>query len=126
MWIWDNEEDGLAPLWYYEKYPSWSPFRRMFTWAAIRNSVNNLQRVKYLNCPPVLPGTLKTKSFSLTLGKKSPWLAGNFNWIGPYAGGQLILFGKQFNYGYGFIPWMVNGMPDNDTRDIPYISQHWS
>lgn len=85
-------------------------------WSALRNSCNNLQRVKYLNCPQLKPGQLKVRE----------WSWGCWCRYGVYAGGKLTLFGVKHNYGYGFSPYMIHGMPDNDTRDVPYIAQHWS
>lgn len=122
MWLWDNAEDGICPVWYERAHPTWGPIRLAFTWSAIRNSVNNLQRVKWLNCKPQF--TASGAGWMLSVNK-----AGTNAWIrqGIYAGGQLTLLGKTFNYGYGFIPWEVTyqRMPLGDTRDIPYISQHW-
>ncbi len=44
-WIWDNREDGVAPVWYQKAHPTWSTPRLVFTWAALRNSCNNLRYV---------------------------------------------------------------------------------
>jgi len=50
-WIWDNDEDGVAPSWYREKHPDWSFEKTAFRWSALRNSVNNLRYVKGVSAP---------------------------------------------------------------------------
>lgn len=45
FWLWDNEEDGVAPTWYRVANPTWSHWRLVFTWTALRNSCNNLRFV---------------------------------------------------------------------------------
>lgn len=51
LWLWGNDEDGYLPEWYAAAHPSWGRFRRAFMWAAIRNTVNNLRFVLWLNPP---------------------------------------------------------------------------
>ena len=116
MWLWGNEEDGIDPAWYAVANPSWSDFRRIFAWTAIRNSVNNLQRVPYLNCK-LDPAALKSRI----------WSWGFWCRQGPYAGGRLFIGSKQIVYGYGFYPRMQSHSITqlNDTRDLPYIGPHW-
>ncbi|MCC7462084.1 MAG: hypothetical protein IT480_06425 [Gammaproteobacteria bacterium] len=50
--LWGNEEDGYAPDSYGDARRTWSLWRRMFTWAAIRNPVGNLRFVRALHPPP--------------------------------------------------------------------------
>jgi len=45
-WIWDNQEDGVLPTWFRQKYPTWSPHRTAFVWSALRNPCNNLRFVR--------------------------------------------------------------------------------
>lgn len=52
LWLWGNDEDGYQPDWYAAAHPQWSAWRRMYIWAAIRNSVNNLRFVRALHPPP--------------------------------------------------------------------------
>lgn len=40
-WIWDNDEDGVSPLWYNPEHTRW----RSFVWTALRNPCNNLRFV---------------------------------------------------------------------------------
>lgn len=59
LWIWGNDEDGILPRYYHpftvEKDKlGWSSFRITYVWAALRNSVDNLKYVPWIN-PPVLP-----------------------------------------------------------------------
>jgi hypothetical protein len=114
MWVWDNAEDGICPA-IYRIENNYSVQRGIFMWATLRNNVNNMARIKYLNCA-LVKGELQVAQCS--------WA----NWCrqGPYAGGSIIIAGKSYGYGYGFIPWMINGYPANDTRDTPYVAQHWS
>jgi hypothetical protein len=44
VWLWDNDEDGIAP-WHYLRWHQWSTARTVFTWTALRNPVNNLRFV---------------------------------------------------------------------------------
>jgi hypothetical protein len=44
-WLWDNEEDGVAPAWYRQAHADWSLERIMFVWAGLRNPANNLRFV---------------------------------------------------------------------------------
>lgn len=43
-WIYDNQEDGIAPAWYRTIHPEWRLERIAFYWSC-RNSVNNLRYV---------------------------------------------------------------------------------
>lgn len=116
MWIFGNEEDGLAPEWYRIANPGLSEFQARFKWSALRNSVNNLQRVPYLNCK-LDPARLQV----------SKWPSGSY-WCrqGIYAGLGLVLSnGRTVHMGYALIPYMVKGLPVGDTRDLPYVSPHW-
>lgn len=45
-WIWDNQEDGVDPMWYRDAHANWPASLREFTWAALRNPVNNLRYVR--------------------------------------------------------------------------------
>lgn len=45
-WLWDNNEDGVAALWYRQQNPTWSLARQQFTWSALRNPCNNLRYVR--------------------------------------------------------------------------------
>jgi hypothetical protein len=47
MWLWDNDEDGIANDSYY-KAPNM--FLQILYWSAWRNPVNNLRYVPYLSC----------------------------------------------------------------------------
>jgi hypothetical protein len=41
MWIWDNREDGLSPVWYLKAHSN-RPLRwNFFVWTAFRNYANN-------------------------------------------------------------------------------------
>lgn len=44
-WLWDNDEDGTAPLAFTNQHPSWSLNRCEFVWTALRNPVNNFRFV---------------------------------------------------------------------------------
>lgn len=44
VWLWNNDEDGAAGG--YEWNKQWSIGRRLFTWSALRNPVNNLRFVR--------------------------------------------------------------------------------
>jgi hypothetical protein len=41
MWIWDNKEDGLSPVWYLKANPTRSLGWNFFIWTAFRNYANN-------------------------------------------------------------------------------------
>lgn len=84
LWPWGNSEDGYDPLWYWIARPRWSRFRRMYTWAAIRNSVNNLRWVPILN-PKLNPARI------CAVGGMHWSLA----WQGPYV--SLELFFEAFS-----------------------------
>lgn len=51
FWLWDNDEDGVYPYWYMHTNPNWSVARIEFTWAALRNSANNLRFVPGVSKP---------------------------------------------------------------------------
>lgn len=83
FYIWDNDEDGYtgnqrwhwwdvyldgykAPHeqreWYGRKdLSTWERFKRSYTWSAIRNPVNNMQRAKYLSWEVKDPEYVKVK-----------------------------------------------------------------
>lgn len=115
LWIFGNEEDGLAPEWYLIANPALSLFDARFRWSALRNSVNNLQRVPYLNC-----------KLEPTLLRVRKWPGGSY-WCrqGIYAGAGIVVRGRTIRLGYALIPYMVKGLPVGDTRDLPYVSAHW-
>jgi hypothetical protein len=46
MWIFDNEEDGLAAAWYLERHSNRPLALNIFIWTALRNFANNLRYVK--------------------------------------------------------------------------------
>lgn len=56
LWLYGNDEDGLDPPWYQTANPTWSPWLRMWVWAAWRNPVNNLRFIKSLHPPPRVGG----------------------------------------------------------------------
>ena len=68
LWIYDNEEDGIAPVWY---NPSVSRYR-VWLWTAIRNSCNNLRYVRGVSDPtyPIFwaEGTLMQKPKRVLIG----------------------------------------------------------
>lgn len=45
-WLWSNDEDGVDPSWYTVANPTWGTARRIFTWTALRNPVNNFRYVR--------------------------------------------------------------------------------
>lgn len=60
MWLWGNEEDGIdgAPTnedgeiefrqhWWIERAFLWTPWKRILTWSALRNSVSNLRFTRW-------------------------------------------------------------------------------
>ena len=119
MWLWDNAEDGLAPD-TYRVENKYTVKRGIFMWSAIRNSVNNLQRVKYLNCT-MDPAAIKVTILS----------HGFYCRQGIYAGGQLYVGSKEINFGYALVPVMTMnkispGYYVPGTRNVPYVSQYWS
>ena len=44
-WIFDDEEDGVLPAWYWERHLTWPMPLIAWVWCAFRNSVNNLRYV---------------------------------------------------------------------------------
>lgn len=50
FYLWSNEGDGLFPPEYEARYPDWSFFFRAWMWSAVRNPVNNLRFIPFLNC----------------------------------------------------------------------------
>lgn len=46
-WIWDNDEDGIAPHWYNPLVTPW----KVFAWTALRNPCNNLRYVPGVSKP---------------------------------------------------------------------------
>ena len=44
-WLWDNEEDGVAPDWYASFHQEWHSATVEFVWTAFRNPVNNLRYI---------------------------------------------------------------------------------
>lgn len=53
LWLWSNQEEGWLPLHYLNDHPTWSQFRAMYAWAAIRNYVDSLRFVGWLSPPQV-------------------------------------------------------------------------
>jgi hypothetical protein len=114
-WLWGNEEDGIAAPWYIAANPRWPLWLTRFTWSAIRNRSNNLQRVKYLNCL-VLPSQIHC----------TVWSWGFWCRQGLYAGGALYVGSVQINIGYGFLPIMTLPLLyEPGTRDVPRLGLHW-
>lgn len=83
FWLWANEGDGLYPPEYAKKYPDWSFFRLAWTWAAVRNPVNNLRFVPLLSC------------------KIDSW---RVHWIGNIKGGTPEFYDEK-TYTYSFFAW---------------------
>ena len=83
-WLWDNDEDGIdgGGSWNQQ----WSIGRRIFTWSALRNSVNNLRFVKRLLWLPI----------SVSAVGRPLWYR---TWT---------MFGKQF---YAKAGWLSDGYP---------------
>lgn len=46
-WLWDNEEDGVAPEWYNPEFSRW----KIFVWTALRNSCANFRYVRGVSNP---------------------------------------------------------------------------
>jgi hypothetical protein len=89
FWIWDNDEDGMDPEWYRQANPTWSRWRRMYAWTALRNSVNNMRFVRWIS-PPLQP--YRVQYMRLSRG----WIA----WQGCYVG---LLYGP-IHHGYNINP----------------------
>lgn len=99
LWLWGDDEDGYDPVVWQQANPTWGCFKRMYVWGALRNSVNNLRFVKWLNPPPV-PAKIKS------IVTPTWWLCG-----------QGILFGWQYT-GQDYIysaGWKYN---PSDALDI--------
>jgi len=106
LWLWGNDEDGYDPQWYREANPTWGPLRRMYTWAALRNSVNNLRFVKLLNPPPV-PSRVKFAAINHNA---------TLVWQGAFS--RIIWTTRTHWYGAGwkYDPGDANGVSDTDWR----------
>jgi hypothetical protein len=52
MWLWGNDQEGYDPRWYQIYRAGWPRWFRMWEWAALRNSVNNIRYVPWLNPDP--------------------------------------------------------------------------
>lgn len=106
LWLWGNLEDGYDPQWYREANPEWGAFKRMYIWAAIRNSVNNLRFIKALNPPPV-PERIRfaAVNHSCTLC-----------WQGAFS--RIVWTSKTHWYGCGwkYDPQDQQGISDKDWR----------
>jgi hypothetical protein len=72
-WLWDNEEDGVAPTWYRAQHRDWSFAKAAFHWSALRNSSNNLRYVPGVSAPgrPLLYSTWSWQVPILTWGAQS-------------------------------------------------------
>lgn len=88
LWLWGNDEDGLAADWYDQQHQDWSPFRVMYTWSALRNSVNNLRFVPVLSpkLNPAQIGWWHSKSGNVIVcwqgwyvGIETPWFHHGYN-----------------------------------------------
>jgi hypothetical protein len=104
LWIWGNDEDGLDPIWYAVIHPTWGAWRRMYTWAAIRNSVNNLRflpgfgvRWYAEKCHSVEAGrfqlTWQDVRYRLVVSLKNGWVALGWKYEAAAARGQRVGFG---------------------------------
>lgn len=51
LWLWGNDEEGYCPVDYASAHADWSAFKVAYTWATIRNPVDNLRFVTWL-CQP--------------------------------------------------------------------------
>lgn len=119
FYLWSNEGDGLFPPEYQSRFPQWSFFRRAWMWTAVRNPVNNLRFVPFLNCK-IDPKKVRWVG---SLGqnpdlyepkeKRTYWY---FCWCGPYSnyrrvylsGGRL----KEFWIGWKIWPSDINGVSE--------------
>jgi hypothetical protein len=52
LWLWGNDQEGYDPRWYQIYRAGWPRWFRMWEWAALRNSVNNIRYVPWLHPDP--------------------------------------------------------------------------
>jgi hypothetical protein len=108
MWLWGNEEDGVTgPVWYFERTPTWSSFKRTFMWSAVRNPVNNLRFVPLLN-PLVVAAKVNYRGNTRDVNEAGKLLPDRFwwsyTWQDIYSGLRVSYKGWALYLGYKITP----------------------
>lgn len=103
LWLFGNDEDGFDPSWYEEYRPTWPRWFRMWEWAAVRNSVNNLRFVSWFS-PPLDPTMTKVATY------RNSWIV----WQGWR--GRIITPGYKWTIGFKYEPTDPMGILTRDIR----------
>lgn len=122
FWLWGNEEDGVTgPEWWKVRTGVASPFRLVapwhvqawsaYRWSALRNPVNNMRFVPWIN-PVIEPAGIRSRTWNPI---DKPWLV-VLTWQGPYAGLRIHCHGWRFWLGWKLKPEDARGVPDTDMR----------
>ena len=102
MWVWDNEEDGIA----YNGYSKYTNmFMRIVSWSANRNPANNLRYVKYLS--------FKIEPEKVRFVQGQNWF---FTWHGLYSCFYAVIGGKELLIGWKVYPSDRFGVPATSHR----------
>jgi hypothetical protein len=126
-WLWNNQEDGVdglrggdpAQKWWADRTAGWSPARRIFTWAALRNPVDSLRFVPVIN-PRIDPAQARFVGMDHEPAKgESGWY---FAWQGVYSCFRWEFFFDGHFYrvwlGWKLKPEDRNGLHAGDVRTI--------
>jgi len=120
MWLWGNEENGVAgPLWYAQENPTWSQRWRAFVWSAWRNPTCNL---RFMTPFGFLIDPRRVRYVGNTLDPDADYLKDPsrtlyyFAWCGWYSGFWLIYRGFQLRVGWKIIPKDKDGLAATDYR----------
>ena len=135
MWLWDNEEDGIADKTY---WVAPNMFLQILYWSCNRNPSHNLSNVPYLNCK-IQPEKVrfvgsegnktdekppKNNNYMLYDTKIPQWF---FAWQGPYSNfyWQFILNGKlrRFWIGWKIYPTDINGVTPYRKNGAGFATQ---
>ena len=113
LWLFGNEEDGLAPAWYVWANKGRDTFWVRFKWLALRNPVGNLRFVPWIN-PKIVPSRIRF----VGADREPPrGTAGWFYvWQGAYSGVRLQSRNWRIWIGWKLKPDDRNGIDPRDMR----------
>lgn len=123
VYPWTNLEDGIdglrggdpAQQWWADKTAGWSPQKRIFVWAALRNPVDSLRWLPILN-PELVPRTVKFIGMDHEPVKgEGGWY---FAWMGPYSCIRYETKTRRFWLGWKIKPQDAKGVSSSDPRLI--------
>lgn len=121
--LWGNDEDGVdglrggapAQQWWADKTVTWSPQKRIFVWAALRNPVDGLRWVPLLN-PRIEPERVRFVGMDHKPAKgEGGWY---FAWQGLYSCIRFETKTRRFWLGWKLSPDDRFGVAPDDARAI--------